>query len=115
MKSLIAAAALSLIAGSARAQDPAADAMSEARTDLRCVVAFGWLAKSDPKMKEGAMLGAFYYLGRVDSRHPELDLKKALGDAAQGLVPQDLVADAKRCGATVKARGEALKAVGASR
>jgi hypothetical protein len=95
------------VAGEARAADDWAMG-----ADLRCVAAFASLI-SNPQYKDNATIGMFYYLGRIEGRDPNFDLAKGLAQV-RSTVQGQLASESQRCGAEVKAKNEALKAIGQS-
>jgi hypothetical protein len=92
----------------AHAQDAPTDA------DLRCLlVTFVGASSGDANIRGASILAAMYYLGRIDGRAPQLDLSAALIPRAKAFRPEQAASEAKRCGAMLKARGDALKQLGA--
>jgi hypothetical protein len=77
--------------------------------DLRCVSAFAFLI-SNPQYKDNATIGLFYYLGRIDGRDPTYDLAKGLAQVRSSVQGQ-IASESQRCGAEIKAKNEALKAI----
>src|SRR5579871_2099355 len=78
--------------------------------DLRCVVAFSALV-NNPTYREAAASGIFYYLGRLEGRDPNLDLGKSLRQVRGAMQLSGIEGEARRCGAELKAKNEALKAM----
>ena len=103
LSAILAVATLACAGGGARAQDLTA-------TDLRCVVAFTVLV-NNPTYREAAASGIFYFLGRIEGREPQLDLAHALHDTRRGMQNGDLLTEAQRCGALLKAKNDSLKAM----
>jgi hypothetical protein len=103
----LAGAAL-LAAGSARAQPKAPDPQ-----DLQCLVVTFIMADSkDEGTKAAGALGAFFYLGKIQGKTPGADLDKPIMDLAGNLSANDIKAYGERCGAELKAEGQAVSALG---
>lgn len=111
LRTLIASALFCLAGSTAVAADAANDDATEA--DVRCVVVAMRMGSSDnPQMKTAGMIASMYFLGRVDSRNPDLDLETRIIDDLQKMTPEDLRAESQRCGNILTARGAALKTMG---
>ena len=96
----------------AQAAAPAATAPAQA--DARCLAVLGAIADSDqPELQRAAQLGALYFFGKLLGRDPAIDLKAAISEAARSVIANPRP-EILRCGAELKASGEALKAVGQS-
>ena len=104
VSAILAAMAVAGSAGVARADEWATGA------DLRCVVAFSALV-SNPTYKDAAASGIFYFLGRLEGRDPTYDLAKGLGMVRRGMQANEYGAEARRCGAELKDKNDALKAM----
>lgn len=103
---ILAGAAVISVAGAARADEWSTGA------DLRCVVAFTALV-NNPTYREAAASGIFYYVGRLEGREPTLDLAKGLKQVRSAMQVSQYGGEAQRCGAELKAKNEALKAMSA--
>jgi len=102
---LILAWALSVGATStgARAQD--ADS-----GDLRCfIVALTTAASDDASRRAAGTMMTVYYMGRLDGRTPDLDLKNHLVTEIRKMTSGQLQVDAARCGAEMSARAKAME------
>lgn len=55
-----------------------------------------------------------YYLGRIDGRSPNTDLKSLLKNETQKMTTSALQSAASRCGKEFSARGEAIVRIGKS-
>ncbi|MGZ3376866.1 MAG: hypothetical protein ACXU8S_09730 [Phenylobacterium sp.] len=95
-------------ASSARAtDDPGA-------SDVHCLAVASLLASNaDPKIQSAGVMASLYFLGKLDGRTPTLDLETRLKDELTHYNPQDLQADAVRCGAELAVRGKAVSDIGA--
>ena len=81
--------------------------------DLRCFLAMSATAGSEDKTASLAgMIGAQYFLGRIDGRSPNLDLESAIMAEASSLTDADLKALLQSCGELMQDRGKAVKAIG---
>ncbi|HEX8257374.1 MAG TPA: hypothetical protein VF589_07055 [Allosphingosinicella sp.] len=95
-----------LIVAAAPAEDPNL-------ADAECLVVLGQLgASEDAATRNAGMIGAQYYLGRLDGRAPAGDLRALLKRAAETLKPADLQPILTRCGTVLQQRGQALQAIG---
>ncbi|MBW8815219.1 MAG: hypothetical protein JF588_17505 [Caulobacterales bacterium] len=95
----------------AAAADPAA-----ASKDLQCalVLAVMGAQATTPEMKQGAIGGVSYYLGRLKGREPDIDLPARVTAEAKAMQPADIQAAGTRCGAELKAFGAESQTVGAA-
>jgi hypothetical protein len=103
-----------LLAGAAQAAPaappPAARASAAAAADGRCILVMNVIAR-DPKNRDAASRGTFYYLGRVAGRGQIGQLDAILIASSKGLNNQAaLQAELKRCGAELNASGTRLAA-----
>lgn len=84
--------------------------------DTRCVAVFASLSDmaEKPEDREKMLVGALYYVGKLDGRSPGFDLKGALVALVSqpDYATRQLRADAERCGAEMKARGAELQNLG---
>jgi hypothetical protein len=111
LRALIVSALFCLAGSTAVAADAANDDATEA--DVRCVVVAMRMGSSDnPQMKTAGMIASMYFLGRVDSRNPDLDLETRIIDDLDKMTPEDLRAASLRCSEILTARGAALKSMG---
>jgi hypothetical protein len=94
-------------AGGAQAQDAAA----ANRSDVRCILAMGALAKME-QYKQAASAAAFYFAGRIEGRSPDFDLKRAVRLEAGRIGMQEYAGEMQRCGELFKAKGAALMDLG---
>jgi hypothetical protein len=82
--------------------------------DLRCLAVLATTVSSLPETKRaGAIGGVMYFLGRIDAVAPGFDYNAALA----ALVAADpegktIAAEAPRCAAVMKERGESLITMG---
>ena len=86
--------------------------------DLHCLTAIAntlGVAKTEAD-KSSLTAVMFYFLGKVDTAAPELDLEKAIVAVASSpdFVTKQMPADLKRCGAEIGSRGQQLSAIGAA-
>jgi hypothetical protein len=91
----------------ARAEDQATT------DDVRClVVSLAMAGNSGANVQAAGMMATLYYLGRLDGRAPGLDLENRVIDEVTAMKPADVKDTAKRCGETMKGRGEDLTTLG---
>jgi hypothetical protein len=106
---ILAASVLTLAAGVARAETPAAT------SDLRCFVVLSMVSDNgDPKINATITLGRLYFLGRLDGSAPGIDLKTRFRDVATKITPADAKAELARCGPILRARAAVLDDVSRS-
>jgi hypothetical protein len=86
---------------------------AETTKDVRCLVAVSSLAGSeDAAAKYAAVVGAQYFLGRIDGRRPDFDLEAAIKAEASQMTDAEIRTLLVSCGGLIKSRGEALEAIG---
>jgi hypothetical protein len=101
-----AAAPAAQVAGPAAA--PVAD-----QPDLKClIIAMAAIESGRADAQQPGVLGAIYYLGRLDARTPGLDLRSAIAAEEATLKPETMGAEAARCAAELKSRSAAIRALG---
>lgn len=103
---------MTMIAAAAAATQPSpADLL-----DLRCIAAFSMMSSLIDKQedKDKMVVGALYYVGKLDGRSPGLDLSAQLAAlfSQPDYLSKQLRADAERCGEEMKARGAELQKIG---
>lgn len=107
---LIGSAILGSTAVAAAPAPPAARASAAAAADGRCILVMNLLAR-DPKNRDGATRGTFYFLGRIAGRGQTGELDAILIASGKGVTSQaQFQAEAKRCGAELNASGGKLGA-----
>ena len=78
--------------------------------DLRCfVVGLNTAASDDASRKAAGAMIAVYYMGRLDGRTPDLDLKTRLVAEIRKMTSGQLQVDAARCSAEMSARAKAME------
>ncbi|MGO9133575.1 MAG: hypothetical protein ACLP8A_05935 [Methylovirgula sp.] len=96
-----------MFASKALADDPATTA------DLRClVVGLRFAGSPTENLKQAGLIETLYYLGRLDSRIPNLDLEGQVGTLLTKMNEQDFKTEAQRCGLLLSQRGQALQTMG---
>jgi hypothetical protein len=92
----------------ARAEDAASP------TDMKCfVVMVIGASSSNPSLRDASAVAALYYLGRIDGRTPQLDLRLAVEETMKEIRSNDVRPEALRCSAELKARGQTVREMGA--
>lgn len=87
-----------------------ADANSE---DVRCLVIFMQMSNASAQAAQtGGLIGAFYYMGKLDGRSQGMDLEKMILDEVAHMSEASFQADAKRCGDDMTKRGQAAADLG---
>ena len=106
---------LSAMALLAQAAQPAPLATDPLTKDLHCLAATSALAgvpEADEGTKQGALVLATYYLGRIDGRAPNLDLGARLRQEQPKLEAMDMETLLKSCAAEAQARMDAVQKIG---
>jgi hypothetical protein len=86
----------------------AADA-PELKADLRCLVVMVNLSAAPENAKKmEALIGGFYFMGRLDARDPRLDIEKRVIAEVQAMTPAEVVEENVRCEKEFHARVDAL-------
>ena len=100
------AAAVPLLAG-------AADTGPETLADAQCMTALALVA-SDKESGEAAtaQVAMMYYMGRLDVRVPQAELRALLFKVAADLKPDGVGPTLRRCGALLQQRGAAYQEIG---
>ena len=105
LAALLAAAVAPAMAAPAPAKPAAAPAAAPAATpveaDLRCLLTMAVLGQDKTK-QQAAVIGAYFFMGRLSARAPGLDIPVALKGVEAKLAPKDLPAEAQRCGPLVQ-------------
>ena len=90
-----------------------ARADDDTTADVRCLVVSAMsVATQDSWLAAAGTLSAFYWLGRLDGRTPDLDLENRVLEQVHSLSPNQLAAEAQRCGELLKDRGAFLTRMG---
>jgi hypothetical protein len=105
------AVALCVLATVAQA-DPA---NTQTIADAQCMVVGARLsASSDPQQRMPGQMILMYYLGRIDGRSPNADLKTLIKTETQKMTTSELQNAASRCGKEFSARGDEIVRIGKS-
>jgi len=108
VKILLSMAAVLALATPAAAQDQAT------RDDVRCLVlTFMMAGSANAQTQQQGFMGALYYLGKLDGRSPGLDLETRLRAEMPKMTPDQIKAEAPRCGQELIVRGQQVTAMGA--
>lgn len=92
----------------ARAQKPDIDG------DLRCIALLSVAVGQAAPDKQGVMIaGAMYFIGRLDGKAPNTDLKAGLKRIIEGFTQEQAAAEGQRCSAILAEKGKLLQGVGA--
>lgn len=77
--------------------------------DIRCLLTMAALGQ-DKQRQQAALIGAYFFIGRISARAPGIDLPAAVKAEAAKLKGQSLNAEAQRCGPMVEGGMRALQA-----
>src|SRR5260370_16462066 len=96
------------------AQAPAQDA--ETIADVRClIVGMKFAGMADPTQQSAGMMLSMYYIGRLDGRVPKLDIEALMIKEIITMTTSDYGSEAKRCGASLTDKGQAITRIGKTR
>jgi hypothetical protein len=85
----------------------------ETAGSVRCLLVSLQSSMSQNSLIGGSgLMSMFYWLGRLDGHAPDLDLEARIMDEIAQFSAEKLQAEALRCGAILKGRGEALTKMG---
>lgn len=114
---VLATGVLLMMATATRA-DPAkaTDSMNAQTTaDAQCLVIGAQLSGSaDPREKMPGQMILMYYLGRIDGRTPNADLKTLITSETRHMTVADVKSAASRCDREFSARGDEIVRIGKS-
>lgn len=99
------AAAVAATSAPAWAQQPAA----ADRADVRCLLVLE-AVRRDPKQKEAADRGVYYYLGKLEARGGVARTDAVMVSEAKALSPQQAQAELARCAAELNRAAQNLRA-----
>jgi hypothetical protein len=85
----------------AAAAPSAGPAATPVEGDLRCLLTMAVLGQDKTK-QQAAVIGAYFFMGRLSVRSPGLDVPAAIKGVEAKLAPKDLPAEAQRCGPLVQ-------------
>jgi hypothetical protein len=77
--------------------------------DVRCLLTMYALGQ-DKQRQQAAVIGAYFFIGRINARAPGIDLPAAVKAEAAKLQGKSLNEEAKRCGPMVEGGMRALQA-----
>lgn len=77
-------------------------------SDVRCLLTMAALGQ-DKQRQQAALIGAYFFAGRLSARAPSLDVPAAIKAQEAVMNPQQLPAEAQRCGPMVQAAMRALQ------
>jgi hypothetical protein len=77
-------------------------------SDVRCLLTMAALGQ-DKQRQQAALIGAYFFAGRLSARAPGLDVPAAIKAQEAVMNPQQLPAEAQRCGPMVQAAMRALQ------
>jgi hypothetical protein len=98
-----------LVLSSAQGQAPD----TETAADMRCVIVGMRLAgMTDPTARSSGMMGALYYLGRVEGRTPKLDVETLMIEQISKMTSSDYSSETQRCGNGLTAKGKQISQIG---
>jgi hypothetical protein len=106
---ILAISAVAIMAGAT--QPAAAQAVGNDLTDSKCILVLQAVGQ-DPKQRDQAARGIFFYLGRLSARGPLARLEPILVAEGKKLnTPQLLQAELARCGGELNQRSGELQAI----
>jgi hypothetical protein len=86
---------------------------SLSQQDIKCLVIGLNMANSPaPQVKAASSGVILYFLGRLDGREPEIDIKKSVMEQLDSITNLDLPTESKRCGQMIVSQSQALAELG---
>ncbi|HEY9216555.1 MAG TPA: hypothetical protein VIO94_00790 [Phenylobacterium sp.] len=107
--SLLAATAVLAAPGGLAAQAP----VDPGRDDVRCLLV-AVKASQQPENETQALIGALYFIGKLDGRNPQFDLEKVALTELRTMNEATTKSESVRCMREMRARGAKLRALGES-
>jgi len=92
----------------AAAAPPSAAAANPVTSDVRCLLTMAALGQ-DKERQQAAIIGAYFFAGRLSVRAPGLDIPGAVKAQEQAMTPKELPIEAQRCGPLVQAAVRSLQ------
>lgn len=77
-------------------------------SDVRCLLTMAALGQ-DKQRQQAALIGAYFFAGRLSASAPGLDLPGAVKAEEAKMTPKDLPAEAQRCGPMVQGAMHSLQ------
>ena len=108
LAALMLAAAVSPAAAAPAHKAAAAAPGDQVTSDVRCLLTMAALGQ-DKQRQQAALIGAYFFAGRLSARAPSLDVPAAIKAQEAVMSPQQLPAEAQRCGPMVQAAMRALQ------
>ncbi len=108
MLAALMAAATSPAAAATVHKSAAGGAGDSVTLDVRCLLTMAALGQ-DKNRQQASLIGAYFFAGRLSAKAPGLDLPTAVKAQEAKMSPQELPAEAQRCGPMVQAYVQALQ------
>jgi len=104
------AVGLSLVLAAA----PLSAQTGEAEADLNCTAILATrISDTEPGEKRSGMIaGLMYYIGKLEGRNPQIDLKAELKRTYATLTHERAAAEAQRCDSSLSTKGQSLQKIG---
>jgi hypothetical protein len=110
LAAIVAAGSPAAAATTAAHPAPHAAAKSEGVTsDVRCLLSMALLSQ-DKQRQQPAMIGSYFFAGRISARAPGIDLPAAIKAEEAKFSAKDLQPELTRCGAMIQAAAGSLRA-----
>jgi hypothetical protein len=78
-------------------------------SDVRCLLSMALLSQ-DKQRQQPAMIGSYFFAGRISARAPGIDLPAAVKAEEAKFTAKDLQPELTRCGAMIQAAAGSLRA-----
>jgi len=108
LAALLAAAAAPAMAAVVAKAPASPAAVTPVTSDVRCLLTMAALGQ-DKERQQAAVIGAYFFAGRLSVRAPGLDIPAAIKAQEAAMSPKDLPAEAQRCGPLVQGAMRALQ------
>ena len=97
-----------VVAQPAHKAGPAKPAADVVTSDVRCLLTMAALGQ-DKSRQQASVIGVYFFAGRLNARAPGLDLPTAIKAQEMKMTPQELPAEAQRCGPMVQSTMQSLQ------
>lgn len=87
----------------------AAPASGGVSSDVRCLLTMALLSQ-DKQRQQPALIGSYFFAGRISARAPGIDLPAAVKAEEAKFAAKDLQPELQRCGAMVQGAASGLRA-----
>ena len=69
---------------------------------------------ADPRRQLESLIGGYYYLGRINAAHPEIDLPHDVADAFGRMSAAEFLSETARCEKDMRKLGKSISSIGSA-